>query len=170
MERRGHLDPAELDALLLGGAQGREVTVESFHVEGCRTCREALLDLALMAGILRGAKLRPTLELDSVSDYLSEPEAAQKDFASVQEAPRVLFSRKASVPRHPSDDALQALLDSAFDERVRAADFLADVRHVSRCDQCLVRVLRLSERFAPSAGLVAGILKAAGKGASGTEE
>lgn len=168
MERRGHLDPAELDALLLRGAQARGVTVESFHVEGCRTCRDALLDLALMAGILRGAKLRPAL--DSVSDYLSEPEAAQKDFASVQEAPRVLFSRRASVPRHPSDDALQALLGSAFDERVRAPDFLADARHVSRCEQCLVRVLRLSERFAPSAGLVVGILKAAGKGASGLEE
>ncbi|MCX7198751.1 MAG: hypothetical protein NTW37_12485 [Proteobacteria bacterium] len=168
MERRGHLDPAELDALLLGGAQDRGVTVESFHVEGCRTCREALLDLALMAGILRGAKLRPAL--DSVSNYLSEPEAAEKDLASVQEAPRVLFSRRASVPRHPSDDALQALLDSAFDERVRAADFLADGRHVSRCDQCLVRMLRLSERFAPSAGLMSAILKAAGKGASGTEE
>jgi len=82
----------------------------------------------------------------------------------------VLFSRRASVPRHPSDDALQTLLDSAFDERVRAPDFLADARHVCRCDQCLTRVLRLSERFAPSAGLMAGILKAAGKGASGLEE
>jgi hypothetical protein len=34
MERRGHLDPAELNALLLGGTQGRGVTVESFHVGG----------------------------------------------------------------------------------------------------------------------------------------
>jgi hypothetical protein len=37
------------------------VTVESFHVEGCRTCREALLELALMAGILRGGPLDVTV-------------------------------------------------------------------------------------------------------------
>lgn len=69
MERRGHLDPAELDALLLGGAQARGVTVESFHVEGCRTCREALLHLALMAGILRGAHLTFWLTLATAAGY-----------------------------------------------------------------------------------------------------
>jgi hypothetical protein len=103
MERRGHLDPAELDALLLGGAQDRGVTVESFHVEGCRTCREALLDLALMAGILRGARLRPTLfavdDLRLLDD--PEPEAAVEDLAFVQEMPRVRFSRKAPCRATP---------------------------------------------------------------------
>ena len=52
----------------------------------------------------------------------------------------------------------------------------AGARLPGRCSACVAvrsvpaRVLRLSERFAPSAGLMSGILQAVGKGASGTEE
>ena len=93
-----------------------------------------LLDLALMAGILRGARLRPPLFAADSLLLLDDPEpdAAREHLASVQEMPRVLFSRRASVPRHPTDDALQALLDSAFDERKRAADFLAHMGSLYR--------------------------------------
>lgn len=62
-------------------------------------CRRPMRRSGCRAARARCAKLRP--ELGSVSDYLSEPEAAEKDLASVQEAPRVLFSRMASVPLHP---------------------------------------------------------------------
>ena len=170
METRGHLDSAELDALLLDSRQGSGATVETFHIEGCRTCREALLDLALMAGLLRGARLRR--DLDSVNDLaMDAPEASLAEAVVSYERVTRFSSRKAFVPRHPADDALQALLACAFDERLRApSGFFADVRHVSRCDQCLARVLRLSERFAPPAGMMSAILQATGKGPSVPEE
>ena len=76
-----------------------------------------------------------------------------------------LFSRKRVAPSHPDDATLQALLATASDERVRQPDgFLRDVRHVSRCDQCLARVLRLAEPQSPSAGRVQSILQALAKG------
>jgi hypothetical protein len=170
METRGHLDSAELDALLLDSKQGSGMTVETFHIEGCRTCREALLDLALMAGLLRGARLRP--DLDIVNELvMDEPEAPLADAVVYYQRVTASSSRRASVPRHPADDALQALLACAFDERLRApSGFFADVRHVSRCDDCLGRVLRLSARFAPPARMMFAILQATGKGPFSREE
>jgi hypothetical protein len=63
-----------------------------------------------------------------------------------------LFSRKRFAPSHPDDATPQALLATASAERVRRPDgFLRDIRHVSRYDQCLARVLRLAEPRSPSA-------------------
>ena len=166
---RGHLESAELDAMLLGTDSGGSVTVESFHLQTCRTCRQALLDLALMAGLLRRVPMRPPPDLFQASDMLSGGELA--DAAPAVEERRAmraempLFSRKRVAPSHPDDATLQALLATASDERVRQPDgFLRDVRHVSRCDQCLARVLRLAEPQSPSAGRVQSILRALAKG------
>lgn len=169
MNTRGHLEAAELDAMLLGTDSGGSVTVESFHLQTCRTCRQALLDLALMAGLLRRVPMRPPLDHFQVSDVLSGGELA--DAAPAVEALRSVsaemprYSRKRVAPSHPDDATLQALLATASDERVRQPDgFLRDVRHVSRCDQCLSRVLRLAEPQSPSAGRVQSILRALAKG------
>lgn len=169
MITRGHLEPAELDAMLLGTDSGDAVTVERFHLQTCRTCRQALLDRALMAGLLRRVPMRPPpdrfqasgmmidAEMDTAAPAVEEPRAARAAM------PR--FSRKRFAPAHPDDATLQALLASASDERVRQPDgFLQDVRHVSRCDQCLARVLRLAEPQSPSAGRVQSILRALAKG------
>jgi hypothetical protein len=169
MITRGHLEAAELHAMLLGTDSGGSVTVESFHLETCRTCRQALLDLALMAGLLRRVPMRPPPDLFQVSDM---PSGGEMDAAApaVEErramrAEMPLFSRKRVAPSHPDDATLQALLATASDERVRQPDgFLRDVRHVSRCDQCLARVLRLAEPQSPSAGRVQSILRALAKG------
>ncbi|MCA3072689.1 MAG: hypothetical protein ING77_10640 [Rhodocyclaceae bacterium] len=169
MQTRGHLDAAELDALLFDDTQGSGVTVESFHVQGCRACREALLELALMVGLFRGLPLQPDLDIVHELDA-EEPEAP---LAAAVDYQRVTgcVSPRDSLPRHPADDALHALLACALDERLRTpADFFVDVRHVSRCDQCLARTLRLSERFAPPAHLLSAILEATGKGPPRPEE
>ena len=170
METRGHLDSAELDALLFDNPQGSGMTVESFHVQGCRACREALLELALMVGLFRSLPLQP--ELGIVDELAVEaPEVPLAAAAVNDQHVTGSASRRASVPRHPADDALHALLACALDERLRApADFFVDVCHASRCDQCLARTLRLSERFAPPAHLISVILQATGKGPSRPEE
>jgi hypothetical protein len=169
MITRGHLEADELDAMLLGTDSGGSVTVESFHLQTCRTCRQALLDLALMAGLLRRVPMRPPIDLFQVSDLLSGGEMdAAAPAVEVRRAVRAAmprFSRKRFAPAHPDDATLLALLATASDERVRQPDgFLRDVRHVSRCDQCLARVLRLAEPQSPSAGRVQSILRALAKG------
>lgn len=169
MITRGHLEAAELDAMLLGTDSGDAATVEIFHLETCRTCRQALLDLALMAGLLRRVPMRPPPDLFQVSDLLNyekldEAAPAVEELRAVPAA-MALSSRKRFAPSHPDDVTLQALLATASDERARQADgFLRDVRHVSRCDQCLARVLRLAEPQSPSAGRVQSILRALAKG------
>ena len=170
METRGHLDAAELDALLFDDPQGSGMTVESFHVQGCRACREALLDLALMAGLLRGVPLQP--DLDIIDELAVEaPEATPADAAVYYQRGTGTASHRASMARHPADDALQALLACALDERLRVpSDFFVDVRHVARCDQCLACILRLSARIAPPAHLTSAILQATRKGSSRSEE
>ena len=175
MIERGHLDPLELDKFLLGR---RGEIVDTYHVNTCRTCREALLDLALMAGIARGAPFPDPLEEpegtpdaddDQVMASGSSPPVVQVYLQRVlvnesavagEPPPTVRFSRKASAPMHLSASEMDALLACAFAERAHDESFLLHLRHLKACDTCLGRFLQVSGRHMPSPQLVDGIVQA----------
>lgn len=164
MESRGHFDALELDELLLG--RQRDV-LDACHLRTCSRCREALLDLALMAGIARGADFSDPLSGEDTSDpplalalaasippLLMDQAFDEPDEAGV----KLFFQRSYEPPAHLSRPQIDGVLASAFGDATDNSRFLDHVLHLASCDRCLGRFLYLSRKNSPSPRLVAQIL------------
>ena len=174
MLKRNHFDPLELDEVLLGRRDGID---DTYHLNSCRTCREALLDLALMAGLARGAPFDDPLEpgapgddgdtsglgstvnrsstLDVESVFAQFAMLQDSNWESVQPPTGELhYSVMTEDPDHLPEADMDALLAAAFAADAPDPRFLGHLRHLKECGFCLGRFLRVSGQDMPSPRLV----------------
>lgn len=180
MLNRDHFDPFELDEVLRGRQKD---IVATYHLNTCRSCREALLDLTLMAGLARGAPFDDPFESGAPGDDgdttgLGSPvnrsstldvESVFAQFAMLQDSTRASvqpptgelhYSEMDEKPYHLVEADMDALLAAAFAADAPDPRFLDHLRHLRECGTCLGRFLRVSGRDMPSPRLVKGIVRA----------
>ena len=182
MLNRGHFDSLELDAVLRGR---QDTIVDAYHLNTCRTCREALLDLTLLAGLARGAPFDDPLEpgasgddgnmdgtgpaVDRTGGGTLDVESVFAQFAALEVAGRESREPATGQPfpgvlseetDHLLATDMQALLAAAFAADAQEPRFLDHLRHLRACGTCLGRFLRVSSRDMPSPRLVRRIARA----------
>lgn len=181
MLNRSHFDPFERDALLGGRETG---IVDAYHLNTCRSCREALLDLALMAGLARGAPFDDPLEQDGPDDDASptgarssvdrssslDVESVFAQFAAIHDPARTSREPSMGQTHHLLAPDMESLLAAAFAADAQDPRFIEHLRHLRECGTCLGRFLRVSGQDMPSPRLVRRIARALQPGSTSGPE